>query len=188
MWLRLPTSWSSIDTGSSDDSVRIARQFGAQVVAVPWTGDFAAARNAYLDVARGDWILSLDADERLPSDNLDKIRSAIETYPRTAFGVTVRNFFHHDREWPRFLAPSEFGGRASDELSWHISRTVRLFPHLPGLTYRYPVHESLIPAARRLDVRLRLSEVVIHHRERSVAGSGRTAAKSAQYRTSARRR
>ena len=162
-----------IDTGSRDDTVNIARRFGARVITAPWTDDFAAARNRYLDAARGPWILSLDADERLPNPDPDAIRAIIGANPRTAFGVTIRNFFHHDLEWPRFLAPSEFGGRASDELSWHVSRTIRLFPRVPGLTYRYPVHESLIPAARELGLRLRLSDVVIHHRDRSPMGGGR---------------
>lgn len=172
-----------VDTGSRDDTVAIARRSGAHLTSAPWKGDFAAARNRYLQLARGRWILSLDADEWLPSFNLDTIRSTVAANPCAAFGVTVRNFFHHDLEWPRFLAPSEFGGRATDELSWHVSRTIRLFPRLPGLSYRYPVHESLIPAARTLGVRLRMSDVVIHHRQHSPAGAGRSAAKTSLYRT-----
>ncbi|MDT5046324.1 MAG: hypothetical protein QOG75_2177 [Mycobacterium sp.] len=171
-----------IDTGSCDDTVDIARRFGARVITAPWTDDFAAARNRYLDEAHGSWILSLDADERLPNPDPDAIRATIRANPRTALGVTVRNFFHHDLEWPRFLAPSEFGGRASDELSWHVSRTIRLFPHVPGLTYRYPVHESLIPAARQLGLRLRLSDVVIHHRDRSPMEAAGSRARTARYR------
>jgi hypothetical protein len=171
-----------VDTGSRDDTISMAKQFGAQVITALWTDDFAEARNRYLEIARRPWILSLDADERLTNPNLDAIRTTIHANPHTAFGVTVRNFFHHDLEWPRFLAPSEFGGRASDELSWHVSRTIRLFPRRPGLTYRYPVHESLIPAAQELGVRLRLSDLVIHHRERSTADMVRSATKTAQYR------
>ncbi|HJN75059.1 MAG TPA: sulfotransferase [Myxococcota bacterium] len=54
-----------VDTGSSDDTVRIAKGRGAIVVHHPWADDFAAARNAALDASSGDWILVLDADERL---------------------------------------------------------------------------------------------------------------------------
>jgi glycosyltransferase involved in cell wall biosynthesis len=54
-----------IDTGSTDRTVEIAREHGAQVGYFEWCDDFAAARNASLAPATGDWILFLDADEEL---------------------------------------------------------------------------------------------------------------------------
>lgn len=54
-----------VDTGSVDGTVSIAESFGARVLHHPWTGDFAEARNVGLDAARGQWILYIDADERL---------------------------------------------------------------------------------------------------------------------------
>lgn len=54
-----------VDTGSVDRSIEIAESFGAQILHEEWQGDFAAPRNTGLDVATGDWILMLDADEEL---------------------------------------------------------------------------------------------------------------------------
>jgi len=54
-----------LDTGSSDDTVAIAERCGAVVASRPWPGDFAPARNRALELVRGDWVLVLDADERL---------------------------------------------------------------------------------------------------------------------------
>jgi tetratricopeptide (TPR) repeat protein len=54
-----------VDTGSRDETVSIARDFGCTVLHHPWTDDFAAARNVGLDAASGDWIVVIDADERL---------------------------------------------------------------------------------------------------------------------------
>src|SRR3954452_8628874 len=54
-----------VDTGSADRTVEIARHHGCRVVQRPWDDDFSAARNAGIDVARGRWILCMDADERL---------------------------------------------------------------------------------------------------------------------------
>lgn len=53
------------DTGSSDDTVAIAKAHGARVHAFEWNDDFAAARNACAAHARGDWLLWLDGDERV---------------------------------------------------------------------------------------------------------------------------
>lgn len=53
------------DTGSTDDTARLAAVAGARVVHVPWTDDFAAARNAALDAAGADWHVIVDADEIL---------------------------------------------------------------------------------------------------------------------------
>jgi hypothetical protein len=53
-----------VDGGSSDATVEIARAAGARVIENPWPG-FAAQRNVALDAASGEWILQIDADERV---------------------------------------------------------------------------------------------------------------------------
>ena len=54
-----------VDSGSTDRTVELARSLGAQVVYRAWDEDFAAQRNFALTQAKGDWILYLDADERI---------------------------------------------------------------------------------------------------------------------------
>ena len=54
-----------VDTGSRDRTREIAAAAGAALVDHPWAEDFAAARNAALPYVTGQWILVLDADERL---------------------------------------------------------------------------------------------------------------------------
>lgn len=56
------------DTGSTDATITIARSHGAQVTEGEWTGDYGAARNKALAMARGTWALSLDADETITAD------------------------------------------------------------------------------------------------------------------------
>jgi tetratricopeptide (TPR) repeat protein len=66
-----------VDTGSQDDTVAIARAAGAVVHHLPWPGDFAAARNAALGWVTGDWVLVLDADERLRPEAIAPLRHAM---------------------------------------------------------------------------------------------------------------
>ena len=54
-----------VDTGSVDDTIAIAEAHGARVAHEPWKNDFARCRNRSLDLATGDWILYIDADERV---------------------------------------------------------------------------------------------------------------------------
>ena len=57
-----------VDTGSQDDTVAIAEGLGATVHRIDWPGDFAPARNQALQWVSGDWVLVLDADERLRAE------------------------------------------------------------------------------------------------------------------------
>jgi len=67
-----------VDTGSVDGTVDIAKAAGARVIHFTWCDDFAAARNAALPEARGQWVLMLDADERLAPGAGSALRAAAE--------------------------------------------------------------------------------------------------------------
>jgi len=54
-----------VDTGSEDETAKIARNMGAEAFFFSWVDDFSAARNYALEQSDGDWNLVLDADEYL---------------------------------------------------------------------------------------------------------------------------
>jgi len=151
-----------IDTGSTDDSPAIARHFGARVIERPWTDDFAAARNDYLEVARGQWVLSLDADEVLGGCDRERLVTLLEWARDTAFRFTIHNYFLL-RDFEHSLPPGDFAGRFTHGLGITNSHTIRLFPRRRGIQYCYPVHESLVPALQRARCRVRDIGVPIHH-------------------------
>jgi tetratricopeptide (TPR) repeat protein len=76
-----------VDTGSTDDSAEWARANGARVSLVPWCDDFSAARNEALERVRADWILYVDADERL---SVPRGRRLAEEVDPAAAGMRVR--------------------------------------------------------------------------------------------------
>jgi glycosyltransferase involved in cell wall biosynthesis len=72
------------DTGSSDRTCDIASTFGARILKRPWDDDFAAARNHSLDAATGDWILYIDADERLEVAKRGELKQIVVANPTSA--------------------------------------------------------------------------------------------------------
>jgi hypothetical protein len=69
-----------VDSGSRDRTVAIAREHGARVIEQPWLG-FGAQRNVAIDHARGEWILEVDADERISGQLRDEIRAFVGAPP-----------------------------------------------------------------------------------------------------------
>jgi len=65
----------ALDHRTTDDTREIINKYDAKIVDFIWIDDFSAARNASLGEASSDWILVLDADERLSTKDLIRIRS-----------------------------------------------------------------------------------------------------------------
>ena len=63
-----------VDTGSTDNTIAIAKEAGARVEEIEWPGDFTPARNKALEFVSGDWVLVLDADEQL----VDSVKPALQ--------------------------------------------------------------------------------------------------------------
>lgn len=66
-----------VDTGSTDNTVTVARKLGAKVYSFPWQDDFSKARNFALSKAKGDWLILLDADEYFTAKIAGNIRQVI---------------------------------------------------------------------------------------------------------------
>ncbi|MCP2727547.1 tetratricopeptide repeat protein [Limnofasciculus baicalensis] len=67
-----------IDTGSTDRTVEIAKDYGARVYYFNWCNDFSVARNYGLQYVKGNWVLVLDADEVLTPEIVPEIKRVIE--------------------------------------------------------------------------------------------------------------
>jgi tetratricopeptide (TPR) repeat protein len=78
-----------VDTGSTDATKEIARAHGARVFDFPWNDDFSRARNRALDLARGEWILYIDADERILSGDFAGIRPQLQDPSFAAYHVSL---------------------------------------------------------------------------------------------------
>lgn len=67
-----------IDSSSTDDTVQLAKTAGARVVYRAWDDDFAAQRNFAIENSDAEWILYLDADERLNDELVESVKKALQ--------------------------------------------------------------------------------------------------------------
>src|SRR5580692_5467909 len=86
------------DTGSRDDTVRVAKGLGARVIEHDWQDDFARGRDHALTAAKGDWILWLNPDEELLPASHNAVRQSM-TDPRVfAFYGLIEQVERADQE------------------------------------------------------------------------------------------
>mgnify|MGYP001462730905 CR=1 FL=1 len=116
-----------VDTGSTDRSPSIAKRHGARLLALPWSDDFSAARNHSLQYATSEWILYIDADERLVGSS----RGTVEQLLRGAREIAFRILLRPHREMTPYLE-------------------YRLWRNDPRIRFEGSIHERVVPAIHRV--------------------------------------
>lgn len=120
-----------LDSGSSDGTPEICQAFGARVIQAGWLG-FGPQKNLAVQSARNDWVLCLDADERLSPELSAAIRSALADPAHSAYRCARRN---------RFL------GRYLRHGEGYPDWSLRLFDRRVAHWSSDAVHEKVICAA-----------------------------------------
>lgn len=142
-----------VDTGSTDDTVAIATSFGAHIAHFAWCDDFAAARNASLALATGDWIVIADADSEFDLASRRSLRRflqgpAEEKGAPLAYAVQLVDHITGD--------PAIVSSR---------SYFLAIFPNDQDLRYLGAIHEQLTDRRdppRKLAVRS-INDIICHH-------------------------
>ena len=140
-----------LDSGSTDNTVAIAKELGAEVYqSDQWPG-FGEQKNRALQHAKGQWVLSLDADERVPADLAHAISAAIQPGEADAYVLDRR---------------TQFCGQWIKHCGWTPDHVLRLFKRGEAQFSLDAVHEKLVlnnPAAKIV----RLSPPMLHYSYRT---------------------
>ncbi len=138
-----------VDTGSTDGTLELAKKCASRMTQIAWIDDFSHARNIAVDMASGDWILSMDADSCLNGESCSPLLRAIAEPDMLAYNVMMRNHF--------------------DDSGYETFFKTELFRRLPAVRYTGKVHEQVTPSLLEImksDPKWRcatLSNVIIEH-------------------------
>ena len=113
-----------VDTGSTDNTVKIAEEYGADIYQFKWINDFSSARNFALSKSSDNWILYLDADERLSKKSVSELRKLTERDLLAGYKCIVRSL-------------DDNNGKP------HYMKYVRLFRNIKGIEFTGAVHEQI---------------------------------------------
>lgn len=147
-----------VDSGSSDQSIDIAKTFCARIMSLPWQG-FSVQRQFAVDSASNDWILMIDADEILTESGVQVISQVLKrTIDSAAYSLRRRSMFHgkeirhgdwaHDDVIRLFDRRQGHYGSSLVHESWHTSGPQRSLSGISLLHYSYNNYEELLNKMR----------------------------------------
>jgi glycosyltransferase involved in cell wall biosynthesis len=167
-----------IDSGSTDRTCEIGREFGAKVFVEKWQG-FAGQKNSAIDKASGDWILSLDADEEVSAELATEILEVLRLFAAWQGGMPVgsdkvsdiRNLrlnvgLDEDLQGFEFPRRNYFLGRWIKHGGFYPDRKLRLFRRNAGRFEERIVHET----AKVTGAVGTLRSALIHHAYPTLSG------------------
>ncbi|AJG87510.1 glycosyl transferase 2 family protein [Bacillus anthracis] len=134
-----------VDTGSTDSTKEIARQFTDKVYDFEWMNDFSEARNFAASKANGEWIIAIDADECVDPDN---------------FKEAIKEIKFHQNKFNMYLVEiTSFSGALGENTT--VNQMPRIYVNDGTICYKRAIHEQL--EAVEGGLRVSLSSLKVYH-------------------------
>ena len=150
-----------IDTGSVDNTIEIAEQFGARIGHFAWRDDFAAARNESIKLASGQWILWMDADDTINPINGQKLRDLLkQDHAAAIMGFIMQVHCPTD---------SHAGSYATATVVDHV----KIIRNRMEIQFSGRIHEQVLPAIRRLGGEVAWTDIYVTHSGSDITSEGR---------------
>lgn len=137
------------DSGSTDRTTEICREYGARVFNDPWLG-FGKQKNLVARRARNAWVLNIDADERATLALGDELKAAAGSGAADGYYIARKNYF---------------GDRWIRHCGWYPDYNLRLYRKDRGAFSERSVHEAVAVDGKKT----RLKNHLVHHTYKDVA-------------------
>lgn len=136
-----------VDTGSTDDTIKIAKSYGAKVFHFEWNDNFSDAKNFSLEQAKGDWIMTMDADEELSASDKNKVLSLLNNRDIDVF---------------LFQTLSYVGNTPGLETVNNLN--IRLIRNHKGYKYMGAIHEQLYNSINPIKGnKVKTEKIIVYH-------------------------
>lgn len=154
------------DTGCTDRTAEIAREFNATILSFPWQDHFAKARNAAIAGATTDWILVLDADEELGAEAKQSLPALLSATGVGGYLVPIWEYvpFITGSAWTATIMPNiSDQARAQGAPSYLVNTLCRLFRRRDDIYFTGRVHEMVLPQVEATGLAVEKAPFCIHH-------------------------
>ncbi len=136
-----------VDTGSTDDTILLSQRYGATVFTYPWHDSFCDARNYSIEKAGHEWVLLLDADERLVYEDGPKLLDFIRTTTLDGAHFKVYNF----------VGKNSFG-------QYSLHNALRLLRNNGVYQFKGDIHEQITRIDNQaFENRFAITDIRLHH-------------------------
>ncbi|MCL1892755.1 MAG: glycosyltransferase [Holophagaceae bacterium] len=155
-----------VDTGSTDRTIEIAREYSAKIYNFEWCDDFSAARNESLKHCSGNWVLILDADEAIDPLDYEKIKNACLNPTADAYSLIHRHYrtTANVSTMGYIKVPNLSGYTEGKEISFYSdNETLRLVSTFDGLAFSGRIHEQISSSLLSHNKYFEALDAVIHH-------------------------
>ena len=144
-----------VDTGSTDRTKEILKKYNAKIIDYKWEDDFSGPRNAAINASIGDWILRIDADERIPLNFLNPLFDTIASSQKEVLALLfpIRNYFED---------PSK------KNANYFLSETCRVFKRSKDIYYSKKIHEEIDESLKNISEKnnkvivSRIQQYIVH--------------------------
>jgi len=134
-----------VDTGSTDKTMEIAKRYTSKVYKYEWCDDFSTARNFSISKASNNWILVLDADEKVVKFNTQQVKKQMEESNDLVGRIKIRNCYE-----------------MNNKEEYYTEQVSRLFNRLK-YNYTGRIHEQITPIADSGKQTVFYPEIVVEH-------------------------
>lgn len=167
-----------VDTGSTDNTIVVARKLGAKVYSFPWQNDFSKARNFALSKAKGEWLVLLDADEYFTDETAGNIRQVIRQAQQSdAILIQMVNYdvdkaeiqdYFYQLRIVRNQQGIHYEGKIHEELKLSDSKTMKFLRIPPEMLKIYHTGYASSVSMQKLERNLKLLQQAVDNGQSEV--------------------
>ncbi len=158
-----------VDTGSSDKTPKLAKKFGAKVIYYKWDGSLGKARNEYLKLAKSEWIIVLDGDERIATRDWKKINKLIKDQKVLGYNLLCRDYTRNLNllySWHPNDAQYPYEQKISKCPGYFSYKIFRIFRNRDFIRYEegYSVHTNPLKSLSQEQAKkIKDSDITVHN-------------------------